>query len=246
MSNKKKLPRKQLEKFSNIFTQLGLVLVLFVVYLTLEHQTEEKHVVASNDFEHEYVFVDPETEVFFTRKPKELPKIDPPKASPLLLDEPIEKGKNDVIETLIIDEPTENIVEVDMDDIVEVYEPPVIIEDVPFDFIQEAPVFKGCEGLSKEENKICFDKQMKKFVQRNFDIDLASEVGLSSGKYKIRTQFIIDDKGNVTDIKIRAPHVKLKSETQKLIKKLPKFKPGRQNNKFVKVKYNLPISFNVD
>ena len=44
MNTKKKLPRKQLDKFSNIFTQLGLVLVLFVVYVTLEHTTEEKKV----------------------------------------------------------------------------------------------------------------------------------------------------------------------------------------------------------
>ena len=38
MKNLKKVPTKQLEKFSNIFTQLGLVLVLFIVYLTLEHK----------------------------------------------------------------------------------------------------------------------------------------------------------------------------------------------------------------
>jgi len=40
MKNFKKAPTKQLEKFSNIFAQLGLVLVLFVVYVSLEHQTE--------------------------------------------------------------------------------------------------------------------------------------------------------------------------------------------------------------
>jgi len=42
MKNVKKLPTKQLEKFSTIFTQLGLVLVLFIVYLAIEHETEEK------------------------------------------------------------------------------------------------------------------------------------------------------------------------------------------------------------
>ena len=112
--------------------------------------------------------------------------------------------------------------------------------------IQNAPVFKGCEGLSKEDNKICFDKKMKRFVQRNFNTGLANEVGLNSGKYKIQTQFIIDNKGNVVDIKIRAPHTRLKKEMQQLIEKLPKFTPGLQSNKPVQVRYTLPISFQVD
>ena len=87
---------------------------------------------------------------------------------------------------------------------------------------------------------------MKKFVQRNFDAQLANELGLRSGKHKIYTQFIIDDKGNVVEIKINAPHIKLKNETEDLLLKLPKFTPGKQQNKTVKVKYTLPITFLVD
>ena len=94
--------------------------------------------------------------------------------------------------------------------------------------------------------KKCFDKKMVRFVQRNFDAQLANEIGLRSGKYRIQTQFIINDKGNVVDIKIRAPHIKLKTETQELIEKLPKFTPGKQGSKSVKVRYTLPISFLVD
>lgn len=112
--------------------------------------------------------------------------------------------------------------------------------------IEDAPIFKGCEGLSKKENKICFDKKMKQFVQRNFNADIANEIGLSSGKYKIQTQFLIDDKGNVVDIKIRAPHNKLEKETNRLINKLPKFTPGKQRNKPVRVRYTLPIAFSVE
>lgn len=112
--------------------------------------------------------------------------------------------------------------------------------------IENAPVFKGCEGLSKEENKLCFEKKMNKFVQRNFDAQLANEIGLHSGKYRISKQFVIDDTGNVVDIQIRAPHFRLKKEMQELIEKLPKFTPGMQRNKAVNVKYTLPISFRVD
>ena len=52
--------------------------------------------------------------------------------------------------------------------------------------------------------------------------------------------------GKVIDINIRAPHRKLQQATLKLIEKLPKFTPGRQGSKTVKVRYTLPISFLVD
>jgi protein TonB len=245
MKNVKKLPTKQLEKFSTIFTQLGLVLVLFIVYLTLEHQTLQKQFTHVAQSPPERTFIEPFQDIVFVKE--EIPESKPAvvKTPQLILDEPIKKGDNKVTETIIDTEPVEKV-PVLINNLPEVVIPEEIIEDVPYDFIQEAPVFKGCEGLSKEENKICFDKQMKRFVQRNFDLNLASKLGLNSGIYKIHTQFIIDNLGNVVDIKIRAPHSRLKSEALNTIQKLPQFKPGKQNNKFVKVRYNLPITFKVD
>lgn len=246
MKNLKKRPTKQLEKFSNIFTQLGLVLVLFIVFVTLEHQTEQKQMAIINYDVSEKVIITPDDIVKFTREPKNEPKVKPPKATFLIPDEVV-KGKNDIMEHDFLVAPIENIVQVAPEDIVEVEIPTdESPETVPFISIQNAPIFKGCEGLSKEENKKCFGKKMTQFVQRNFDTELANEIGLRSGKYKIQTQFIIDNQGNVVDIKIRAPHDKLKKETQQLIEKLPKFTPGKQSNKPVKVRYTLPISFRVD
>lgn len=246
MKNVKKLPTKQLEKFSTIFTQLGLVLVLFIVYLAIEHKTEEKKLSEVNYETTKKVFVDPDQDIVFVKEKQPKPKINPNR-NVFIPDEPIEKRDNLVKET-IIDDPIDEPVKVDVDQLIELADPPKDPEpdNVPFISIEEAPVFKGCEGLSKSENKKCFDKQMNKFIQRNFNTSLANELGLRSGKHKIFTQFIIDKNGEVVNVKIRAPHPKLKSETLGTIQKLPKFKPGRQNNKFVKVKYTLPITFQVD
>ncbi len=245
MKNLKKLPTKQLEKFSNIFTQLGLVLVLFIVYLTLEHKTPQTKSVAADYDIPDRVILELDQDIIFVKEPKNEPK---PKTalSQVFIPDEVVKGNNNIIEHDFLDDTKDNFIEVTEESIVEVEIKEEIINDVPYDFIQEVPVFKGCEGLSKTENKECFDKKMKRFVQRNFDADLASDLGLNSGKYKIHTQFIIDDKGNVMDIKIRAPHTKLKKETQQLIEKLPKFTPGKQNDKNVRVRYTLPISFQVD
>lgn len=246
MKNIKKKPTKQLEKFSTLFTQLGLVLVLFIVYLVIEHETEQKHLaIVEHEIPNRVIILHDEIPIF-KRELKKEPQVETSQTT-LIIDEPIEKGDNEVIET-IINEPVEEIIEVNINDIVEIDEPEEIDsdDDIPFISIEEAPIFKGCEGLSKAENKKCFDKMMNKFVQRNFDTNLANDLGLRSGKHRIYTQFIIDKTGEVIDIKIRAPHPKLKSETLKTINKLPRFKPGKQNSRYVKVKYNLPITFKVD
>ena len=83
---------------------------------------------------------------------------------------------------------------------------------------------------------------MKAYQRKKINVEL----GLDAGSYKIQTQFIIDKEGNVIDVKIRAPHKRLKNETNKLINKLPKFTPGKQRNRPVKVRYILPIAFKVD
>ncbi|MGB0880298.1 MAG: energy transducer TonB [Polaribacter sp.] len=246
MKNIKKLPTKQVEKFSTVFMQLGLVLVLFIVYVTLEHQTEVKP-LALTDLSSvpEKVYFPEEPDVIFTKEPKEIPKMKIPEPNIFITDEPIEKGKK---ETIILKEPTDKkpIIFNDKTIIVVPDPEPEPENDVPFINIEDAPVFKGCEGLLKEENKICFEKKIRKFVQRNFDAELAQEIGLHTGKHNIYTQFIIDKDGKIADIKVRAPHKRLEKEAQRIIKKLPKFTPGMQRKKPVKVRYTLPIAFSVE
>lgn len=68
MKNVKKIPTKQLEKFSTIFTQLGLVLVLFIVYISLEHQTKQRPLEGYKPEMAKSVYVAPNTEVFLPKK----------------------------------------------------------------------------------------------------------------------------------------------------------------------------------
>ena len=55
----------------------------------------------------------------------------------------------------------------------------------------------------------------------------------------------IDEKGNIGQVRARAPHPRLEKEAARVINSLPKMKPGKQRGKPVGVMYSLPIAFKV-
>jgi protein TonB len=87
-------------------------------------------------------------------------------------------------------------------------------------------------------------EKITKLVQTKFDVELASELGLS-GKQTIQTQFKIDKTGRVIDIKTRGTHPELEKEAQRVINNIPEMIPGKQRDKNVGVIYSLPIVFQV-
>lgn len=248
MKDKKKHPKKQLEKYSNLFMQLSLVLVLFVVYQIIEFESVQKN-MAINLPENidQYVYIPDDEPIQFKKEIKKTPKVVKPKAT--IIDKVVIKPNENLFqnETSIIAESIDKITE-NINNAFDNYIPEddKIIDDVDFVIIEDAPVFKGCEGLSKEENKKCFIKSIQKFVIRKFNIDLAQDLSLRPGKHKIFAQFVISKTGEVHEIKIKAPHHKLKKEVKNIIEKLPKFTPGMQRKVPVNVKFTLPITFKVE
>ncbi|NVK52910.1 MAG: energy transducer TonB [Flavobacteriaceae bacterium] len=248
MKNQKKHPKKQLEKYSNIFMQLSLVLVLFVVYQLIEHETTRKtFAVTIPETTPDYLLNIDDIPLKQYQK-EEKKKTEKIAIKKIIIDEiDVKKNEEHIIKEIFKEDlPKQN--NIDINKVLESYIPDddVIVEDVDFIIIEDAPIYKGCEGLTKTANKKCFIKSIQKFVLQKFNIDLAQDLGLSSGKYKIFAQFVVAKDGNVTGIKIKAPHPKLKKEVNSIIKQLPKFTPGMQRNIPVNVKFTLPISFNVE
>ncbi|WP_298494126.1 M56 family metallopeptidase [uncultured Algibacter sp.] len=116
--------------------------------------------------------------------------------------------------------------------------------DIPFAVIEQPPVFPGCENLSANEQKKCMSKNISMHVNNNFNIKLADSLNLK-GKQRINILFKIDNKGDVVDVRSRAGHDGLETEAIRVIKTLPKFKPGEYEGKQVNVLYSLPIIFAV-
>lgn len=117
-------------------------------------------------------------------------------------------------------------------------------EVVPFKMLDNVPVFPGCEG-SEEELRNCLMEKITAHVSNNFNASLANNLGLDEGLKRIFTIFTIDENGNITDVKARAPHDALVNEAKRIINLLPQMKPGKYNNKNVKINYSLPIAFKV-
>lgn len=117
---------------------------------------------------------------------------------------------------------------------------------VPFSQVDQAPVYPGCEYLDNEAQMQCFSTKVMEHVADNFNVKIAKDLGLTPGKKRIFTMFTISKDGVVKDIKARGPHAKLEEEAIRVVKLLPKVKPGKQGSDYVNVKYSLPISFVVE
>ncbi len=235
----KKNPKADLTKRSVLFLQLGLILVLLITYVSIEWKTYDRDDIDTGqldlgDLDDEEI---PITELLNTPPPPP-----PPPPAPEIIE--VVEDEEEVEETVI--ESTET----NQDEIVEVreiVEAPVEdeIADVPFAVIENVPIFPGCENLpNNDARKKCMSEKVQEFVNRKFNTDLGSQLGLS-GVNRIIVQFKIDKSGNITDVRSRAPHPRLEQEAARVINALPKMQPGKQRGKAVGVMYSLPIVFQV-
>ena len=115
--------------------------------------------------------------------------------------------------------------------------------NISFFSVENYPVYPGCKVTNAMIRK-CFSEKISIFVQKNFNTDLAVDLGLT-GRIRVWGSFKIDKRGNVIDVKARAPHPILEEEVQRVINLLPKMKPAKQGGKAVIVPFSLPITFEV-
>ena len=70
---------------------------------------------------------------------------------------------------------------------------------------------------------------------------IAAENGVEG---RVIIQFVVNEEGDATNAEvIRSVDINLDKEALRVIRSLPKFKPGKQRGKAVKVYYIAPINF---
>jgi len=244
----KKNPKYNLANYSKLFLLFGLVAALLAVQIALEIKTYEK---VSNEFIQQRVFDgNEEPDIPETKIEIELPKQEQVIApEPVLENIEIIADDKEIEETIIESTETEStdavvLQEVDYEEIVEEEVIEDVVEDVPFFVIEKVPTFPGCTG-NREELRNCMQTRIQQHVTKEFNAELAQDLGLTPGKKKIFVMFVIDKNGNISNVQSRAPHKRLQQEAERVIKSLPHMKPGEQRGRPVGVKYSLPIVFEV-
>lgn len=235
----KKNPKADLRRKWVLFLQIGLILVLFMTLQAFQWKTyDPKH---SGDLKVEFEDLQQED------VPVTIYKNTPPPPPP----PPIDVPKLDIVPD-DADVPEDDIAptDIDLDDLIQPTDivEPVYEEEpikVPFEFIEDAPLYPGCEELNdNDERKSCMSSKISKFVSKEFDTGLGEELGLS-GMNLVLVMFVVNEQGLVEQIQTRAPHPELEKEAKRVINLLPRMKPGKQRGKPVSVSYNIPIRFKV-
>ena len=97
-----------------------------------------------------------------------------------------------------------------------------------FKDIENAPIYYGCEGLSEEETKKCFNESISKFIKQEFNLSIANALDISEPQ-QVVAFFIIDENGKLSGMKIRDSEVTIQAEIARVLKKVPKMKPATQD-----------------
>lgn len=115
-----------------------------------------------------------------------------------------------------------------------------------FKVVEEMPRFPGCEHIEKEkERKKCSEKALLRFIYENITYPIfARENGI---KGSVVVQFVVERDGLVTNAKIVQDIGGGCGEaTLQVVNMMPKWIPGKQNGKPVKVHFNLPVKFQLE
>jgi len=214
----KKNPEVSLEKKKGLFFQIGLVAALLIVLVAFEWKSYEKVEYNLGQLNLD----DMEEEIIPITQQEEKPPPPPPPPP-------------EVIEIIEDDEEIENEAEVEDTESDEDVEIEIEEEDDEefFMVVENMPEFPGG------------DLGLMKYIQKNVKYPaIAKEYNITG---KVYVSFIVDRSGSVTNVKIvRGVDKNLDAEAMRVVKSLPKYKPGKQRGKAVRVMFTIPINFTLN
>ncbi len=221
----KKSKNADLENKKGIFIQVGLVVALSIILIGFEW-TSKPSLMDDTELVKEVQFED---EMIITRReepPKEEPKPEAPKVAEVL-----DIVEDDVeIEDFDFDMEVDDDTEYDftmMDD-----DDENIDEEQIFYIVEDMPTFNGGDPAI----------EFRKYIASNLDYpEIAAENGISG---RVIVQFAVNNVGKVVDARIvRSVDPALDKEAVRVVMRSPKWAPGKQRGKPVKVLFTFPINF---
>ena len=222
----KKSPKADLEGKKSTGLLIGYVLALAVMFIAFEWSERDKVINIDSGlsevvFEEEMIPITEQEEQKAPPPPPEAPKAE----------EIIEIAENDadVEETTIqASDETDKAVEVKYVP-VEVEEEEVEEQQI-FQVVEEMPEFPGGMG------------ECMKWLGKNMKYPTISQENGVQGR--VIVQFVVNRDGSIVDATVaRGVDPYLDKEALRVVGLMPKWKPGKQRGKAVRVKYTVPVMF---
>ena len=222
----KKSPKADLEGFKTTGVLIGFVLILAAVFVAFEWTDRDKQVTTDTGIV-EPIFEEEMIPITEQEEPKQAP---PPPEAPKM-EEVLQIAENDAdVEETTVQSSEENNEAVEIK-----YVEPVVEEEEPeeeeiFQVVEDPPAFPGGMGA------------LMKFLGKNINYPpIAAENGVQG---RVIVQFVVNKDGTVVDPTVlRSVDPYLDKEAIRVIKLMPKWKPGMQRGKAVRVKYIVPVAF---
>ncbi len=218
----KKTKKADLESKRMLFLEIGLVVVLGIVLAAFEWSSRPKE---NRLFNQSLEDVGEEEIIPITRQQDQPPP--PPPAPP------------QVFELNIVDDDVEIEDQLELDDMeaddnlamefVQFEEE--ADEEVAFIIVEDMPKFQGGDQNS-----------FRAWIQSNLKYpEIAAENGISG---KVFVNFVVSKNGEVVDAKVvRGVDPSLDQEALRVVRSSPRWEPGKQRGKAVKVQFTFPIVF---
>ena len=229
MANKKSF-KADIEKRKIIFFALGCIVAMSLSWVCLDLlATSEKKVAAIQD-EPEAATVDEYTPPETDEKPQEQKQ------------EEVQQQNTEIILNIV-----ENTAKADFDfnfgqDVtdemaIDEWEAPEVVEEVaaeepPVRFVEQMPEFPG--GMAA----------LNQYLRDHLEYPAAARDAGAMGT--VLVEFVVEKDGSVSNAKVVVSQFPaLDEEALRVVRSLPKWKPGESNGRKVRVYYNVPIRFDL-
>ena len=220
----KKSPKANLENKKLMFMQIGMVISLLIAWLAFEHKNYDKREIDESLLNREIV-----EDLEMT----EITKQDEQKPQPVEL--PKQTTQLEIVQDDVEVEDIEINAEVDQQEVIEEYVPveveeEEVVEQEIFQIVEEMPSFPGGEA------------KLMEYVAKNIKYpQIARETGIQG---RVFVGFVVEPDGSISNVKLlRGIGGGCDEEAMRVIKSLPKWKPGKQRGKAVRVSYQIPVFF---
>jgi protein TonB len=219
----KKSPKADLENKKTLFFEIGLIIALLIVFAAFEYKSYDKQTI---DLSQRAVEDIPEEIIPITEQKVKPPPPPPPKQVTQI------KIVEDDVE---VDDEIDIDVEADEDMVMEEYIPPEEEEEA----IDEAEIFTVVESMPEFPGGM---GELMKYLGTSIKYPpLAKESGIQG---RVFINFVVEPNGAISNVKVlRGIGGGCDEEAMRVVENMPRWNPGKQRGKAVRVSYNLPVKF---